>query len=166
MPQWSYLACSYECRQRTKIPSDFSGNLSLTAVAFMESQKVLDSSYKEIAQDIKQHCSKISSDYAKSTINVMENEVGMLFQAGASLCNSAKSSYVGLSDVRYMSLHTIDFGYGSPEILACSYPCEGMMRIYTNKQDGGINLFINAKNHIFEHVQSSKELLKYAEVIF
>ncbi|KAJ2850476.1 hypothetical protein IWW36_001856 [Coemansia brasiliensis] len=167
MPQWSYVMFPYECRQRTKIPLTFSGNLSFTTIAFMESQKVLDSSYKEIAHDIKQHCSKVSSDYAKNTIDVIRNEIGVLFQAGISLCNSAESSYVGLSNLRYMPFYTIDFGYGGPEILSCHYyPREGMMRIYNNKQDGGIDLFINGKSEIFKHIQSSEELLKYAEVIF
>ncbi|KAJ2455901.1 hypothetical protein EV183_000517 [Coemansia sp. RSA 2336] len=167
MPKWSYVMLPYECRQRTTIPAAYSGNLSFAAIAFMDSQKVLNSSYKEIAQAIKEHCSKVSSEYAKNTIDVIENEVGVLFQAGASMCNSPNTSFVGLTNLRYMPLYTIDFGCGRPAILSCSYYSrEGMMRIYNDRQDGGINLFINAKDDIFKHIKCSKELLKYAEVIF
>ncbi|KAJ2647152.1 hypothetical protein IWW40_004892 [Coemansia sp. RSA 1250] len=167
MPQWSYVMIPYECRQRTKIPPAYSGNLSFTAIAFMDSQMVLNSSYKEVAQAIKEHCSKVSSEYAKNTIDVIENEAGVFFQASLSMCNSADTSYVGLTNLRHMSLYTIDFGYGGPAILSCNYFLrEGMMRIYNNQQDGGIDLFLNLKNDMFKHVQSSKELLKYAQVIF
>ncbi|KAJ2309062.1 hypothetical protein IWW55_000033 [Coemansia sp. RSA 2706] len=167
MPKWSYVMFPYDCRKSAGIPTEYSGNLSFSAIAPLESQAVLDGSGKELAQAIKEHCSKTSGEYAKSTIDTIENEIGVLFQAGASLCNSANSSYVGLTNLRYMPLYSIDFGYGGPEILSCDYfTGEGMSRIYANKQDGGIDLVINIKDNMFEYLKTSEELLKYADVIF
>ncbi|KAJ2495537.1 hypothetical protein GGH96_006358 [Coemansia sp. RSA 1972] len=89
--------------------------------------------------------SKVSSEYAKSLIYTVENEIGVLFQAGISLCNSPDTS---------------------PEILSNGYFIrEGMQRIYSNKQDGGIDLFMNIKDDLFEHLKKSDKLLKYAGVI-
>ncbi|KAJ2179443.1 hypothetical protein EV181_005904, partial [Coemansia sp. RSA 532] len=167
MPTWSYVMFPYDCRHRTEVPMTYSGNLSFSAVAPLESQTVLDGSYKEIAQAIKEHCSKVSSEYAKSLIYTVENEIGVLFQAGISLCNSPDTSYVGLTNLRYMPLYSIDFGYGGPEILSNGYFIrEGMQRIYSNKQDGGIDLFMNVKDDLFEYLKKSDELLKYADIIF
>ncbi|KAJ1781735.1 hypothetical protein LPJ62_005709, partial [Coemansia sp. RSA 2167] len=167
MPTWSYVMFPYDCRHRTEVPMTYSGNLSFSAIAPLESQTVLDGSYKEIARVIKEHCSKVSSEYAKSLIYTVENEIGVLFQAGISLCNSPDTSYVGISNVRYMPMHLIDFGYGGPDILSSAYFIrEGMQRIYSNKQDGGIDLFINVKDDLFEYLKKSDELLEYADVIF
>ncbi|KAJ2157718.1 hypothetical protein IWW41_005629, partial [Coemansia sp. RSA 2522] len=167
MPTWSYVMFPYDCRHRTEVPMTYSGNLSFSAIAPLESQTVLDGSYKEIARVIKEHCSKVSSEYAKSLIYTVENEIGVLFQAGISLCNSPDTSYVGISNVRYMPMHLIDFGYGGPDILSSAYFIrEGMQRIYSNKQDGGIDLFINVKDDLFEYLKKSDELLQYADVIF
>ncbi|KAJ2078860.1 hypothetical protein H4R24_004176, partial [Coemansia sp. RSA 988] len=143
-PKWSYVMFPFDCRHRTDIPVEFSGNLSVSAIAPLDSQFVLESSYKDIALAIKDHCSRTTSDYAKSSILTIENELHILYQASVSLCNSQDTSYVGLSNLRYMSLYTIDFGYGGPELLSCDYYIQdGMMRIYPNKQDGGIDLVMN-----------------------
>ncbi|KAJ2425091.1 hypothetical protein GGF47_002650 [Coemansia sp. RSA 2524] len=167
MPTWSYVMFLYDCRHHTEVPMTYSGNLSFSAVAPLESQTVLDGSYKEIAQAIKEHCSKVSSEYAKLLIYTVKNEIGVLFQAGISLCNSPDTSYVGISNVRYMPMHLIDFGYGGPDILSSAYFIrEGMQRIYSNKQDGGIDLFMNVKDDLFEYLKKSDELLKYADIIF
>ncbi|KAJ1776330.1 hypothetical protein LPJ67_006433, partial [Coemansia sp. RSA 1938] len=93
MPTWSYVMFLYDCRHHTEVPMTYSGNLSFSAVAPLESQTVLDGSYKEIAQAIKEHCSKVSSEYAKLLIYTVKNEIGVLFQAGISLCNSPDTSY-------------------------------------------------------------------------
>ncbi|KAJ2356817.1 hypothetical protein IWW50_001775 [Coemansia erecta] len=167
MPTWSYTMLPYECRQRTDIPATYSGNLSFSAIAPLESQAILDGSLKDIAQAIKVHSSNVSSEYAKSTIYTVENEIGVLFQASASMCNSANTSYVGLTNLRYMPLYSIDFGYGGPELLSCDfYISEGMSRIYANKQNGGIDLHMNIKDDLFEFLNKSNELLEYADVIF
>ncbi|KAJ1854625.1 hypothetical protein GGH12_004162 [Coemansia sp. RSA 1822] len=167
MPTWSYVMFPYDCRQRAKVPMTYSGNLSFSAVAPLKSQTVLDGSYKNIALAIKEHCSKVSSEYAKSLIYTVENEIGVLFQAGISLCNSPDTSYVGLTNLRHMPMHLIDFGHGNPEILSNGYFIrEGMQRIYSNKQDGGIDLFMNVKDDLFEYLKKSDELLKYADIIF
>ncbi|KAJ2355492.1 hypothetical protein IWW50_005055 [Coemansia erecta] len=167
MPTWSYAMFPYDCRQRTDIPATYSGNLSFAAVAPLESQVVLDGSLKDIAQAIKVHSSKVSGEYAKSTIHTVENEIGVLLQAGAIMCNSPNASYVGLSNLRYMPLYLIDFGYGGPEILSCGlYIREGMSRIFANRQNGGIDLYMNIKDNLFEFLSKSNELLEYADVIF
>ncbi|KAJ2128114.1 hypothetical protein GGH17_004515 [Coemansia sp. RSA 788] len=167
MPTWSYVMFPYDCHHHTEVPMTYSGNLSFSAIAPLESQTVLDGSYKEIAQAIKEHCSKVSSEYAKSLIYTVKNEIGILFQAGISLCNLPDMSYVGLTNLCYMSLYSIDFGYGGPKILSNGYFIhEGMQRIYSNKQDGSIDLFMNVKDDLFEYLKKSDKLLKYADIIF
>ncbi|KAJ2808804.1 hypothetical protein H4R20_000624 [Coemansia guatemalensis] len=166
-PKWTYVMFPFDCRQRTEIPAKFSGNLSVSAIAPLDSRFVLDGSYKDIALAIKDHCSKTTSDYAKSTILTIEKELHILYQAGISLRNSHDTSYVGLTNLRYMPLYTIDFGYGGPELLSCDYYIrDGMMRIYPNKQDGGIDLVMNYNDKLFQHLDESSDLLQYADVIY
>ncbi|KAJ2611745.1 hypothetical protein H4S08_003016 [Coemansia sp. RSA 1365] len=166
-PIWSYVMFPFDCRLRTDIPVAFSGNLSVSAIAPLESSFVLESSYEDVALAIKDHCSRTTSDYAKSAILTIENELHILYQASMCMCNSPDASYVGLTNLRYLPMYTIDFGYGGPELLSCDYFVkDGMMRIYPNKQDGGIDLVMNYSDKLFEHLDDSSGLLQYADIIY
>ncbi|KAJ1718169.1 hypothetical protein LPJ61_006785, partial [Coemansia biformis] len=130
VPRRSYVMLPYDCRQRTGIPAAFSGNLSFLAIALLDSQAVLAGSYGDVARAIAEHSALTTGAHAKATVDVIEKELHVLYQGGAVMCNSPATSYVGLTNLRYMPLHSLDFGAGGPEILSCDhYIREGMLRL-------------------------------------
>ncbi|KAJ1666498.1 hypothetical protein IW140_004169 [Coemansia sp. RSA 1813] len=166
-PQTTYVAVAYDSRQRSGVPQNFAGNASFICIAPLQAKYVVGSSYKELAQTIKESSMKTDSAYSKASIETIENELGLLYHASFSLCNSPQSSYLGFSNVRYLPFKTIDFGYGSPEILSFDYfSKEGMCRMYPNFQDGGIDLFINYADACFEHLCKIDLVAKYVDAIY
>ncbi|KAJ1994235.1 hypothetical protein GGI25_003419 [Coemansia spiralis] len=166
-PHMSYVAIAYDCRQRSGVPHNFAGNASLICIAPLFPKTVLDSSHKELAQIIRKNSMKTDSSYSKAAIKVIEEDVGLLYHASFSLCNTPQTSYFGFSNVRYMQFKTIDFGFGSPELLSFDYfSKEGMCRMYPNYQDGGIDLFLNYADSNFEHVRKDDFLAKYIDIIY
>ncbi|KAJ2663579.1 hypothetical protein IWW48_001262 [Coemansia sp. RSA 1200] len=166
-PHTSYVAVAYDSRQRSGVPQNFAGNASFICIAPLSAKCVVGSSYKELAQTIKKSSMKTDSAYSKASIEIIENELGLLYHASLSLCNSPQSSYLGFSNVRYLPFKTIDFGYGSPSILAFDYfSKEGMCRMYPNFQDGGVDLFINYTDACFSHLRKNELMAKYVDFIF
>ncbi|KAJ1732460.1 hypothetical protein LPJ61_002030, partial [Coemansia biformis] len=52
-------------------------------------------------------------------------------------------------------------------ILSCDhYIREGMLRLFANKQDGGVDVVMNYRDSCFSYLKASADLLKYADVIF
>ncbi|KAJ2784061.1 hypothetical protein GGI15_002382 [Coemansia interrupta] len=167
VPLISYIALAYDCRMRLDIPQQFSGNAACAAIAPLPSQQIIDGSYKDLAAAIKKHGARIESGHTKTTINVIENELALMYQAGASLCNSPLSSYVGMTNLRYMPFDTVDFGYGGPGVLAFDYYMkDGMIRIIPNKQDEGVDLVLNFRDAHFEEMCKLDDIKKYANVIY
>ncbi|KAJ2784724.1 hypothetical protein H4R18_000939 [Coemansia javaensis] len=167
VPKISYVMIPYDVRPRSTIPAAFSGNASFLAVAPLDSQAVLNGSLRDVASAIAEHSAMTSGAHAKATVEIIENELHVLYQGSAVMCNSAASSYVGLTNLRYMSLDQLDFGWGGPEILACDYYVrDGMMRLHANLQDGGLDIFLNYTDRRFAHLKESPDLLKYVDVIF
>ncbi|KAJ2159409.1 hypothetical protein GGF46_003045 [Coemansia sp. RSA 552] len=166
-PQMSYVMVPFDCRRRTEIPEEYTGNLSFSAIALLDPQQVVGGSYTDLAQAVKEGCSMVSSGHAKSTVDAIEREIAVLYKAGVCMCNSEATSYVGMTNLRYLPLFTLDFGDGGPDVVTCDYYIrEGMARIYANKQDGGIDVYMNYKDELFRHLKESSELLKYADIVF
>ncbi|KAJ2854656.1 hypothetical protein J3B02_002565, partial [Coemansia erecta] len=150
-PQISFIAIAYDCRLRSDISQQFSGNASPAAIAPIPSQSILDGTYQDLANSFKEYGSKIESGHTKSIIDVLENNMELMYQVGISLCNSPTSSFAGMTNVRYMPFYTIDFGYGKPSVLGFDYFMrEGMIRVLPNSQDGGVDLVINFRDEFFE----------------
>ncbi|KAJ2721855.1 hypothetical protein GGI07_003692 [Coemansia sp. Benny D115] len=167
VPQAAHAMIAYDSRGRTDIPRRYAGNTSCTAIAPLSPQMILESSYKDLAATIKQHSSLVEGGHTKSAINVIENNLGLLYQASFALCNTDKSAYFGLSNVRYMPFHTIDFGYGVPRILSFDYfTKDGLARLLPNFQDGGVDLFLNYRDENFEVLCQLEDIAKYADVIY
>ncbi|KAJ2372194.1 hypothetical protein IW150_004235, partial [Coemansia sp. RSA 2607] len=167
VPEISYILLAYDCRMRSNIPQQFSGNAAGAAVAPLPSQQIIDGTYSDLASAIKEHGARNESGHTKTIIEVIENELSVMYQAGVSMCNSPLSSYVGMTSVRYMPFYTVDFGYGAPEILAFDYYMkEGMIRALPNKQDGGVDLVFNFRDSHFEELCKFDDIKKYADVIY
>ncbi|KAJ2742425.1 hypothetical protein GGI20_004500 [Coemansia sp. BCRC 34301] len=166
-PQISYVMMAYDGRLRADMPSNFTGNISCTAIAPLPTAMVTGSSYKELALAIKEHCSMVGSEYTKSVIHTVETDLGLLYQAGFAMCNSQQTSHFGLTVLRYMPFRTIDFGFGPPAILSFDYFAkEGMSRMYPNYQDGGVDLVLNYTEANFNHLKCDEDLSKYAKFIY
>ncbi|KAJ1719465.1 hypothetical protein LPJ53_005779 [Coemansia erecta] len=166
-PQISYVALAYDCRIHSGIPQQFSGNAACAAIAPLPSRQIIDGSYKDLAASIKEHGARIEGGHTKTIINVIENELSLMYQAGVSLCNSPLSSYIGISSVRYMPFYTVDFGYGAPKVLAFDYYTkDGMIRTLPNRQDAGVDLVFNFRDPHFEELCKLEDIKKYADVIY
>ncbi|KAJ2710175.1 hypothetical protein H4R19_003878, partial [Coemansia spiralis] len=160
VPRRSYVMFPYDCRKRTPIPAAFSGNLSFPSFALLDPPAVLAGSYSDVARAIAGQSALMSGPHAKATIDVIEKELHILYHASATMGNSPDTAYVGLTNVRYLPLYSLDYGWGGPDILSCDYFIqEGMMRLYANKQDGGIDVILNYPDRCFEHLQKSDALL-------
>ncbi|KAJ1959533.1 hypothetical protein GGI12_004289, partial [Dipsacomyces acuminosporus] len=167
LPQITYVMLPYDSRFRSSIPRLFSGNSSFTAISVLPGSHVATRSYKEIAGEIKDLSLLMSSGHTKTVIDTIENDLGVLYKFAYAACNSERTSFVGISNVRHMPFYTIDFGYGAPEILSFDhYTKEGMVRMCPNKQDGGVDLFINYPDANFEQLKTIDDLMRYVDVIF
>ncbi|KAJ2715499.1 hypothetical protein H4R19_001168 [Coemansia spiralis] len=167
VPRRSYVMFPYDCRKRTPIPAAFSGNLSFPSFALLDPPAVLAGSYSDVARAIAGQSALMSGAHAKATVDVIEKELHILYHASATMGNKPDTAYVGMSNVRYLPLYSLDYGWGGPDILSCDYFIqEGMMRLYANKQDGGIDVILNYPDRCFEHLQKSDDLLRYADPIF
>ncbi|KAJ2818853.1 hypothetical protein FBU31_005732 [Coemansia sp. 'formosensis'] len=167
LPQTSYVVVAYDGRSRANVPPNFTGNISCTAVAPLPSLKVADSSYRDLAMTIKEYSSMVGSEYTKAVISTIETNLGLLYRASFTLCNSPQTSYFGLTSLRYLPFRTIDFGFGAPEILSFDYFVkEGMVRMYPNYQDGGVDLILNYPDVNFECLKQDADLAKYADIIY
>ncbi|KAJ2463410.1 hypothetical protein GGI03_003866 [Coemansia sp. RSA 2337] len=166
-PQISYVVVAYDGRLRANMPVNFTGNISCTTVAPLPTQTVVDSTYKDLATAIKEYSSMVGSEYTKAVMHTIETNLGLLYRASFTLCNSPQTSYFGLSALRYMPFRTIDFGFGQPEVLSFDYYVkEGMARLYPNYQDGGVDLIFNYPDANFEYLKQDEDLAKYADFIF
>ncbi|KAJ2459484.1 hypothetical protein GGF42_001437 [Coemansia sp. RSA 2424] len=166
-PHISYIMVAYDGRLRADMPPSFTGNISCTTIAPLPTTTVSGSSYKDLAQTIKEHTSKVGSEYTKAVIHTIENNLEVLYRASFTLRNSPQTSYFGLTALRYMPFRTVDFGFGSPAILSFDYfIMEGMSRMYPNYQDGGIDLVFNYLDANFEHLKRDADLTKYADIIY
>ncbi|KAJ1670307.1 hypothetical protein GGF44_001342 [Coemansia sp. RSA 1694] len=166
-PRISYVVIAYDGRLRADMPPCFTGNLSCTTVAPLPTATVTSSSYTDLAQTIKEYSSMVGSEYTKAVIHTVETDLGLLYRASSTLCNSPQTSYFGLSDVRYLAFRAIDFGFGPPEILSLDYFIkEGMSRLYPNYQDGGVDLLFNYPDANFAHLRHDEDLTNYADIIF
>ncbi|KAJ2397745.1 hypothetical protein GGI23_003426, partial [Coemansia sp. RSA 2559] len=166
-PQVAYVAIAYDIRKHSGVLQNFAGNASLVCIAPLQKKSVSDGTYKDIANMIKERSMKTDDSYSKASIETIENELGLLYHASFSMCNSPQSSYFGLSNLRYMPFKAIDFGYGSPDILSFDYYSkDGMCRLYPNFQDGGIDLFINYTDACFERLCKIDLIAKYVEAIY
>ncbi|KAJ2558613.1 hypothetical protein EV175_000707 [Coemansia sp. RSA 1933] len=163
----TYVAVAYDSRQRSGVPLNFAGNASLICIAPIPTERVVEGSYNDLAQFINDNSIKTDTAYSKASIDTIENELGLLYHASFLLCNSPQSTYIGFSNVRYLPFKTIDFGYGSPEILSFDYfSKEGMCRMYPNFQDGGIDLFINYDDACFDHFCKTDIIAKYIDAVY
>ncbi|KAI7832907.1 transferase family-domain-containing protein [Kickxella alabastrina] len=166
-PKTSYVMMAYDGRTRSAIPRNFSGNVSSTAIAPLPSQMVLTSSYRDLARAIKEHCSKTEIGHTKATMLVIENELSLLYQIGLALCNTPMTSYIGMTNLRYMPFDSVDFGFGGPEILGFDYfSRDGMSRLLPNKQDGGVDLYLNYMDANFQVFCQLNEVKMFADVIY
>ncbi|KAI8320260.1 hypothetical protein GQ54DRAFT_318185 [Martensiomyces pterosporus] len=157
-PTTSYIMIPYDTRSRSGIPRRFSGNASSVTIFPFPSTRIKEQTYKELAEDIKGLGKYMESGHTKAVMDTIENDIGVLYQSGLSMCNSTKTS-----NVRHMAFYTIDFGYGPPEILSFDYYTkEGMVRM----QDGGVDLFMNYADASFEQLRTVDDLMKYVDVIF
>ncbi|KAJ1998118.1 hypothetical protein GGI04_005142 [Coemansia thaxteri] len=166
-PQVAYAVVPYDGRLRADIPAHFAGNISCTAIAPLPVQTVQKASYSELALAIKEHCALVDSGHTKAVMQTIETDLPVLYHASFSLCNAPQTTYFGLSNVRYMPFATIDFGFGSPEILSFDYFVkEGMARMYPNLQDGGVDMILNYPDANFAKLRQHEDLAKYADFIF
>ncbi|KAJ2416585.1 hypothetical protein GGI10_000849 [Coemansia sp. RSA 2530] len=167
LPQISYVVVAYDGRPRASVPANFTGNISCTTIAPLPGSVAVEMSYGELAKMIKKYSSMMDSEYTKSVMRTVETNLGLLYGASFTLCNSPQTSYLGLSSLRYMPFHALDFGFGGPEILSFDYYVkEGMARMYPNYQDGGIDLIFNYPDANFEYLRQDADLAKYADFIF
>ncbi|KAJ2381131.1 hypothetical protein H4S02_006353 [Coemansia sp. RSA 2611] len=167
LPQLSYVVVAYDGRPRASVPANFTGNISCTTIAPLPGSVAVEMSYGELAKMIKKYSSMVDSEYTKSVMRTIETNLGLLYGASFTLCNSPQTSYLGLSALRYMPFHALDFGFGGPEILSFDYYVkEGMARMYPNYQDGGIDLIFNYPDANFEYLRQDADLAKYADFIF
>ncbi|KAJ2601847.1 hypothetical protein GGF40_001100 [Coemansia sp. RSA 1286] len=166
-PLLTCVAIAYDSRLRSDIPQQYSGNASCISVAPISSQKVLDGTYQDLANELKEHSARNQSGHTKTFLDILENDMKLMFQTSLSLCNTPASSYVGMTNVRYMPFYTIDFGYGKPGILGFDYYMrEGMIRVLPNSQDGGVDLVVNFRDEFFEKLCNLEDVKKYADVIY
>ncbi|KAI7832920.1 transferase family-domain-containing protein [Kickxella alabastrina] len=166
-PKTSYVMMAYDGRTRSAIPRNFSGNVSSTAIAPLPSQMVLTSSYRDLARAIKEHCSKTEIGHTKAAMLVIENELSLLYQIGLALCNTPMTSYIGMTNLRYMPFDSVDFGFGQPVFLGLDYfQKQGISRLLPNKQDGGVDLYLNYMDANFKVFCQLDEVKMLADVIY
>ncbi|KAJ1964934.1 hypothetical protein GGI12_001096, partial [Dipsacomyces acuminosporus] len=167
LPQTTYIMIPYDARLRSSIPKLYSGNASFGAISILPSSHLATKSYKETAGEVKDLSLMMSNGHMKTVIDTIENDPGVLYKAGSATCNSERISFVGLSNIRHMPFCTVDFGHGAPEIISFDhYTKEGMVLMCSNKQDGGVDLFINYPDANFEQLKTINDLMKYVSVIF
>ncbi|KAJ1895676.1 hypothetical protein LPJ66_004449 [Kickxella alabastrina] len=165
--QISYVAMAYDGRTRSTIPRNFSGNASCPTIAPLSPQMLLNSSYKDLSRIITRYGSKTESGHMKSTILMIENELNVLHQIGISLCNTPESSYIGMTNLRYMPYYSVDFGFGGPIFLGLDYfQTDGMSRLLLNKQDGGLDLYLNYSDAHFEVFRQLDDIKMFADIIY
>ncbi|KAJ1719466.1 hypothetical protein LPJ53_005780 [Coemansia erecta] len=167
MPKTSYMVVPYDSRSISGIPRQYAGNASFAAIAPLAPQMVTEGPYKELVSAIKEHTSKRESGHTKTAILTIENELALLYQASFTLCNSPASSYLCITNMRYMPLESIDFGYGAPCIHAMDYSFkEGMAHLLANRQDGGLDLYLNYCDKNFKEFVELDDIKKYVSVIY
>ncbi|KAJ1942068.1 hypothetical protein GGF37_003279 [Kickxella alabastrina] len=77
------------------------------------------------------------------------------------------TSYIGMTNLRYMPFDSVDFGFGGPEILGFDYfSRDGMSRLLPNKQDGGVDLYLNYMDANFQVFCQLNEVKMFADVIY
>ncbi|KAJ1839285.1 hypothetical protein LPJ73_006816 [Coemansia sp. RSA 2703] len=167
MPKTSYMVIPYDSRPISGIPRQYAGNASFAAIAPLSPKTVAEGSYRELILAIKEHSLKRESGHTKAALQTIETELALLYQASFTLCNSPLSSYLCISNIRYMPLKAIDFGNGAPCITAMNYFFkEGMAYLYSNYQNGGLDLYLNYRDKNFKEFVELDDIKKYVNVIY
>ncbi|KAJ1800637.1 hypothetical protein LPJ56_006476 [Coemansia sp. RSA 2599] len=166
-PLMSFIVMAYDSRLRSDIPKQYTGNASCVAIAPIPSQKIIGGTYQDLANSFKEHGSKNESGHTKTILDVLENDTKLLLQTSVFLSNTPMTSFVGMTNVRYMPFYTIDFGYGKPSILGFDYFMrEGMARVLPNCQDGGVDVVLNYRDEFFQKLCELDDMKKYADIIY
>ncbi|KAJ1935245.1 hypothetical protein FBU59_005450 [Linderina macrospora] len=166
-PLNTYVMMAYDMRTRSTIPQTFAGNATGPLILHIDGEKVMSSSAKELAQHIKKYAVEVESGHSKSLMDIIENDTVVLYKGALYLANIPTTAYIGTSNLRYMPFHKVDFGTGGPDIISFFYVNrEGMIRINPNRQDGGLDLFMNYADANFDKLRNVEELMEYADVVF
>ncbi|KAI7824571.1 transferase [Kickxella alabastrina] len=166
-PQATYVMTPYNCRAQSTIPKHFVGNATCPAIAPLSTQLVLDGSYKDLAESIRELCSKTESGHTKANMLLIEHQPSLLFHIFSILCNSSESSYISMTNLRYMPFYTLDFGYGEPSVLGFDYfQMEGTVRLLPNKQDDGLDLYLTFHDAHFDELCQLEDIKLFANVIY
>ncbi|KAJ1881720.1 hypothetical protein LPJ66_011273 [Kickxella alabastrina] len=167
VPQATYIMTPYNCRAQSTVPKHFVGNATCPAIAPLSTQSVLDGSYKDLAESIREFCSKTESGHTKANMLLIEHQLSLLFHIFSILCNSPESSYIGMTNLRYMPFYTLDFGYGEPSVLGFDYfQMEGTVRLLPNKQDDGLDLYLTFHDAHFDELCQLEDIKTFANVIY
>ncbi|KAJ1943514.1 hypothetical protein FBU59_002887 [Linderina macrospora] len=162
----TYVTMAYDMRNRSGIPQNFAGNASGALAQHIDGERVMSSSTKQLAQHIKNSVVEVQSGHSKSLIDIIENDVGMLYKGSIYMSNTPTAAHIFATNLRYIPFHKADFGTGGPDIISFFYfSREGMLRINPNRQDGGLDLFLNYADANFDKLRNS-ELMEYADVVF
>ncbi|GJN30505.1 hypothetical protein PR202_gb18815 [Eleusine coracana subsp. coracana] len=146
--EFTKVRVAVNCRGRTNppVPMDFFGNMVLWAFPRLQVRKLLNSSYGQVVNVIRNAASRIDGEYIQSLVDfgTVADMRGQKLQATASVAGTMMCPDLEIDSWLGFQFHEMDLGTGAPcAFLPPDLPVEGLMIFVPSGADRrGVDLFV------------------------